>query len=177
MDKKDLVEADSQMNADLEAFRLAFNIEQERFYKGYAYCEQVIAGGVKSKIYADVFEVPIEKARQSSSQFHNSRWIQELILFLRPNEHTLYFGERKRIIQAGMHIIDDPQASRRDKIEAMKALQPYIKAEIQKNDEEEKQSSIGAETAKGITEQVEKLSGMGKMVDENGEIIDVTLIE
>lgn len=177
MEKQDLIVADEQMNADLEAFRLQFNVDVERFKKGFEFCEKVLEGGVKSKVYAEVFDVSMEKAQRTSSQFHRTKWVQELLLFLRPNEHSLYFGERKRIIQAGMNIIDDPRASNRDKTEAMKALQPFIKAEIAQNELDDAPDAIGNLIAKGITDQVAELAKRGKMVNEKGDIIDVVLID
>ena len=173
-------EADEILNeqrTELEAFRKQFNIEPLRFDLAVQFCEKILDGGVKSKIYAEVFNVSIDEARKVASQFHRSRWVQELILFLRPDEQSLYFGERKRIIQAGMAIIDDPRASHRDKTEAMKALQPYIKQEKIDQEMTVKVETHGETISESITNQIERLALAGKMIDDSGNIIDVQVIE
>lgn len=178
IDKKDLVKANDDMALQLEQFRKQFNITDiDRFYKGVKFCEEILDGGVKSKVYSEIFDVPIEKARTVASQFHRSKWVQELLLFLRPDEQSLYFGERKRIIQAGMNIIDDPYASHRDKTEAMKALQPYIKQEKIEQEMKINVESIGETISDGITRQLDELARSGKMIAEDGTIIDVEFIE
>jgi hypothetical protein len=173
-DANDLIET---QKLELEGFRKNFNIEPEKFMKAVKFCEKILDGEAKSKAYANVFEVSIEKARTTSSQFHRSRWVQELILFLRPDEQSLYFGERKRIIQAGMAIIDDPGASHRDKTEAMKALQPYIKQEKIDNELNVKIETIGESISDGINKQLEELAAKGQMIADDGTIIDVSVIE
>ena len=162
---------------ELEGFRKNFNIDPEKFVKAVKFCEKILDGESKSKAYADVFEVSIEKARTTSSQFHRSKWVQELVLFLRPDEQSLYFGERKRIIQAGMAIIDDPRASHRDKTEAMKALQPYIKQEKIDNELNVKIETVGETTSESINKQLEDLASKGMMIGDDGLIIDVSVIE
>ena len=176
--KNELTIADEEQKQQLEAFRKQFNITDiDRFNKAVVFCEQILDGGVKSKVYAEVFGVTIEKARTLSSQFHRAKWVQELLLFLRPDEQSLYFGERKRIIQAGMNIIDDPTASHRDKTEAMKALQPYIKQEKIEQEMTMKVESLGESISDSITSKLEDLAERGKMIDDKGNIIDVMVIE
>lgn len=177
MEKKDLIEAEASMNSELETFRKQFNVEPDRFQKAVRFCEQVLEGGVKYKIYAEVFEVDNDKAKTLAGQFHRTKWVQELILFMRPNEHSLYFGERKRIIQAGMSIIDNASASNRDKTEAMKALQPFIKAEIAENDNEEAIERVGESISNKLTKQIEQLAKRGLMINDKGDIIEVGLLE
>ena len=175
--KTKAIEAIESDKLELEAFRKQFNIEPVRFNLAVKFCEMVIDGGVKSKVYAHVFDVPLEKARTVASQFHRTRWVQELILFLRPDEQSLYFGERKRIIQAGMNIIDDPRASHREKTEAMKALQPYIKQEKIDQEMTVKIETQGETISESITNQIAELAERGKMIGDDGKIIDVMVIE
>ena len=195
MEIKDVSEANEEMNMELESFRKQFNVtapkkmidenpdvnidELNRRYFALAvlFCEKILDGEPKSKAYQEVFNVSLDKARTTASQFHRSKWVQELLLFLRPNEHSLYFGERKRIIQAGMQIIDDPRASNRDKTEAMKALQPFIKQEILDNDAVDNIDKIGDTVSAEITKKIAELALVGKMIGDDGKIIDVQMIE
>lgn len=182
-------------NKELEGFRKQFNVTATKgflaihegkpiqdvdilyFQAAVEWCEKVLDGQPKSTAYRDVFGVTIEQARTTSTQFHRTKWVQELILFLRPDEQSLYFGERKRIIQAGMAIIDDPRASHRDKTEAMKALQPYIKQEKIDNELNVKVETVGETISESINKQIEELAAKGKMINDSGEIIDVSVIE
>lgn len=169
---------DAQQKSDLEAFRKQFNVtDEDKFWRAVIFAEKVIEGGVVSRIYSEVFEVPIEKARTLSGNFHRSKWVQELILFLRPDEGSLYFGERKRIIARGMQIIDDNSASNRDVIEAIKAMQPYLKQEVIEHELKVKGDTAGQMLHATINEKLLALAESGQMVDKSGNIIDVDVIE
>jgi len=163
---------------ELEAFRKQFNIEdKEKFSKAVLFCEKILDGTKQSQAYAEAFGVTIEKARTVASQFHRGKWIQELLLFMKPDERTLYFGQRKRIIEVGLQIIDDRGASRRDKIEAMKALQPYIKQDKIEEDEKLIVTNLGESISDTIDKKLELIASQGKMLDADNNIIDVTYIE
>ena len=177
METKDLIEVDAKMKAELETVRKQLNIEPDRFYKAVKFCELVLDGTRKTDSYMQAFSVSKATAETTASQFHKSKWVQNLILFLRPNEHTLYFGERKRIIQAGMAIIDDRGASNRDKTEAMKALQPFIKAEMADNEEKDTTENVGETTSQNLSRQIAILASKGLMINDSGDIIEVELIE
>ena len=171
-------ERDVQQSAELETFRKNFNItDVERFNNAVTFCEKIIDGGVVSQVYSAVFNVPIEKARTVAANFHRSKWVQELILFLRPDEQSLYFGERKKIIRRGMQIIDDPNASNRDVTEAIKALQPYLKQEKIDHEVSLKGDSSGQSLQMSINDKLTEISERGMMVDKSGNIIDVDVIE
>jgi len=176
--KQEITEFVEESKLELESFRRQFDIEEDRFYKAVTFCEEIIdAKEPKNRIYARVFGVPKEEANKVASQFHRAKWVQELILFLRPDEGSLYFGERKRIIAAGMAIIDNPDESARNKTEAMKALTPYIKQEKLENELNINVETKGESTAAGITKQLEDLAEQGKMIGDDGKIIDVVVIE
>lgn len=176
--KNDITNFIQENEMQLESFRKQFNIEPEKFKKAVKFCEEVIdAKEPKNRIYSRIFEVPIAEANKVASQFHRAKWIQELILFLRPDEGSLYFGERKRIIAAGMAIIDDPTESARNKTEAMKALTPYIKQEKLENEINVQVETKGESISAGITKQLSELAEQGKMINDAGEIIEVQVIE
>ena len=95
-----------------------------------------------------------------------------------PDDNTLYIGDIKTIIATGMDIINDKGSSAREKTDAMKALQPYIKqAKLALEIEENIKISMGESTVTKIDTQLKQLIGFGKMVNEDGDIIDVQYIE
>jgi len=162
----------------LNVIRTRFNVKEDRFDKGLVFVQKILDGMSKNKAYVEAFGVSIDKAKTLSSQLHRGKWIQELIKYLRPNEDSLYFGETKRIIGRGMEIINNPKSSNREVTEAIKALQPFIKAEKQRL---EVDVSIADNTGDSIVTQlndkIAMLADAGKMVNEAGEIVDVELIE
>lgn len=162
---------------ELEAFRKQFNIVPERFKCAVKFCEEVLDGKSKVNAYVEAFGVTKEVARTTSSQFHRSKWVQELLLHLRPDEGSLYFGERKRIIAKGMSIIDSSNASNRDIIEAMKALTPYIKQEKLDAENAAPVETHGESVSQEITKQISKLAVDGKMINESGIIVEIEAIE
>ena len=163
----------------LKAVRAKFNIEESRFIKGLEYVGLTLDGTMsKTKAYATAFKVEGSEAAKISAQFHRSKWIQELIMYLRPADDSLYLSEIKRIIGVNMSIINDNTSTAREKIDATKALQPFIKAEKKMLDLTEAQAdSLGSSIVSKINTGIKALAAAGKMVNENGEIIDVELIE
>lgn len=162
----------------LEVIRKRFNVEEVKFQKGLEFVQLVMDGTSKNKSYVEVFKVDTETAKKVSSQFHRGKWIQALIAYLRPDEDSLYFGEIKAIIAKGMEIVNNPRSSAREKTEAMKALQPYIKAEHAKIEiDVNVATTTGDSIVTQLTDKIAMLSHAGKMVDESGEIIDVKPIE
>ena len=164
--------------ASLKVIADRFNIEEQRFAKGLIFVQSVLNGDSKTRAYRNAFDVDSDTARKVSSQFHRGKWIQELLRYLKPDQDTLYTGEIKDIIKRGMEIINDPRTSNRDASEAMKALQPYIKAEALKAELELNVSiSTGESISAKLNKDISILAANGKMVNELGEIIDVKLIE
>lgn len=162
----------------LSVIRNRFNVPIERFERGLDFVQLVLDGKSKNLAYKEAFDVSTEKAKTTSSQFHRGKWIQELIKYLRPDEDSLYFGETKRIIGRGMEIINNPKSSNRDVTEAIKALQPFIKAEKQRLEVDVNVTdNTGESIVTQLNDKITQLAEAGKMVDETGEIIDVPLIE
>lgn len=162
----------------IEVIRKRFNIDETRFSYGIKFVQNILDGDSKNKAYAKAFDVEPDKARMYSSQLHRGKWIQELIKYLRPDEDTLYLSEIKKIITSGMEIVNNPKSSPREKTEAMKALQPYIKAENQRLEIDLQVSdTTGESIVSALTDKIALLASSGKMVDESGEIIDVCAIE
>ena len=162
----------------LEVLRKRLNVEETKFQKGLTFVQNVLDGETKNKAYVIAFGVDTDTAKKVSSQFHRGKWIQALIAYLRPEEDSLYIGEIKTIIAKGMEIIKNPRASAREKTEAMKALQPYIKAErVQLEVDVDITDTTGASIVSQLTDKIALLANNGKMVGNNGEVIDVKPIE
>lgn len=163
---------------ELVAIQRKFNIPEDRFVKGVLFAHYITEGDNKVVAYQKVANCDKDKARQNAGSLFKGKWIQELIRFMTPDDNTLYIGDIKTIIASGMDIINDKGSSAREKTDAMKALQPYIKqAKLAVEIEENIKISIGETTVAKIGEQLKQLVGVGKMVDEKGEIIDVQYIE
>ena len=162
----------------LKQIRQRFNIDEERFIKGLSYVGYTLDGTMsKTKAYAEAFKATPLEAAKVSSQFHRAKWIQELIMYMRPEDNSLYMSEIKRIIGTNMAIINDVGATHREKIDATKALQPYIKAEkkmIEFNYNTE--DSTGQSLVNQLGAKIDKLVAAGYMVNEEGNIVDVKLI-
>jgi len=162
----------------LKTIRSKFNIDEPRFLMGLTYVGLTLDGNMsKTKAYSQAFKADAATAAKVSAQFHRAKWIQELIMHLRPADNSLYLSEIKKIIGTGMTIVHDSSATHRERIDAMKALQPYIKAEklVQNATGDMAESEVLSVIAK-LDNSIKLLASAGKMVNENGEIIDVTLI-
>jgi hypothetical protein len=165
---------------DLVLLQQRMNIDEDKFWKGVHYAQRIQDGLKQNAAYAEAFGVDSKIASKTSSQFHRGKWVQELIRFFRPDEETLYIGEIKTIIAQGMQIVKDPRSSNREKTEAMKALQPYIKAEKLEQINIEEMNVVqttGESIVHTLDQKLQAIADDGKMVDENGDIIDVTPIE
>lgn len=162
----------------LSVLRNRFKIDETRFEQGLLFAQGIIDGQSKNKAYAEAFGVDTDKARRVSSQFHRGKWIQALISYLRPEEDSLYFGEVKAVIAANMRVIRDIRSSPREVAECTKAVQPFIKAEkLRLEVDVDVKDNTGESTVTKLTDQISILMGMGKMINETGDIIDVEPIE
>ena len=163
---------------ELVAIQRKFNIPEDRFVKGVLFAHYITEGDNKTVAYQKVTGCDKDKARQNSGSLFKGKWIQDLIRFMTPDDNTLYIGDIKTIIATGMDIINDKGSSAREKTDAMKALQPYIKqAKLALEIEENIKVSMGESTVTKIDTQLKQLVGFGKMVNEDGDIIDVDYIE
>lgn len=163
---------------ELVAIQRKFNIPEDRFVKGVLFAHYITEGDNKTVAYQKVTGCDKDKARQNSGSLFKGKWIQDLIRFMTPDDNTLYIGDIKTIIATGMDIINDKGSSAREKTDAMKALQPYIKqAKLALEIEENIKISMGESTVTKIDTQLKQLVGFGKMVNEDGDIIDVDYIE
>jgi len=162
----------------LKTIRSKFNIDEPRFLAGLTYVGLTLDGNMsKTKAYSQAFEADAATAAKVSAQFHRAKWIQELIMHLRPSDNSLYLSEIKKIIGTGMGIIHDKDATHREKIDAMKALQPYIKAEkLVAAGTDGSAETAGMSLVAQLDHKIQLLVDSGKMVGETGEIIDAVLI-
>lgn len=164
--------------AELETIRKKFSIDEKRFKLGVAFVTSYLDHGNKTKAYEEASGCSKEVARKNAGSLHRGKWIQELIRYMTPEDSTLYVGEIKDIIFANMEIIRDRGSSPREIAECTKALQPYIKAaKLELEMELEIKASIGESNVVKLNESLKQLAGAGKMINEHGDIIDVTIIE
>ena len=170
------VEEDKNLTAIKEHFR----IKDIMFDKGVQYVSKVLDGDSRTVAYCKAFEVEKSAGRSNSGEFHRRKWVQEVFRYMQPDEGTLYIGDIESIVKTAMEMIKDPRRDDRVKIEAMKAVQPFIKQMVQR---EETTIKIIAEQnpAEAImtqmTKQIAELSNSGKMVNPSGEIVDVELVQ
>lgn len=163
---------------ELEAIRRRFSIDEERFKKGVSFVSFYLDHGNKTQAYMEATGCSKETARKSAGSLHRGKWIQELIRYMTPEDNTLYVGEIKDIIAANMEIIRDRASSPREIAECTKALQPYIKAaKLELEMEMDIKVSAGESIVSKMDTQLAQLVDMGKMVNENGDIVDVEVIE
>lgn len=162
---------------DLEFIREKHNVERERFVRGVIFAEYVVNGDSANNAYHWAFECDKREASMKSANFRNSKWVQDLIKYFRPDEDTLYFGEIRQIIRTGMAIIDNPNSEDKDKIAAMNALSKYVKVTKSKDVDGMTEVSDATKMIAGLMEGISKLVDRDKMIDRNGKIIDVPVLE
>jgi len=174
------VEPPTKEEVFLKKLKDQHRIPDERFEQGVEFASLIADGNMTaSKAYAEAFDVDITIANKKSSKMKHSKWIQELIRFHMFDDDLEYTAETKVVIQRLMSIVNDPRASHREVTEATKALQPYIKQQIQKVQAEIKvEHKVDATDAvmTKMTKVISELADNGKMLDQNGEIIDVTVV-
>ena len=162
---------------ELIAIKEKHNIQDERFVRGVIFSEYIVNGESANTAYTYAFEVDRKEAAKYSANLRNSKWIQELILYFRPDENTLYFGEIRQIIRKGMAIIDNPMSEDKDVISAMNALAKYVKVSKSVKDHEDSSISDATQMIAGLMEGIAQLADKDKMIDKHGKIIDVPILE
>jgi len=176
----DLVPVDlDNLEPEILSVRAKAKVDDERFKGGIQYSHLVIDGVKPNQAYMKVFGVDANKARTVSSQFHRSKWVQQLILFLTPDDGTINQSQCRTVINRLMAIIESERTSPREKTEAAKALQPYIKQEKKVENEfnfNHNEVSVTEQASAKLLNGIEQLANSGKMVGENGDIIDVPII-
>lgn len=160
----------------LEGIRTNYKITHERFQSGLEFASLVVDGESKVVAYQKAFNTSREFAVSSSTTLFRSKWIQELIRYMQTDDGVEYISEVKQTIAVLMQIIKDPRASYREKTEASKALQPYIKQERAKLEIDIKQSMNETTIMDKVIALANDLAGQGKMISTSGEVIDATLI-
>ena len=153
-----------------------YKIDDKMFMNGLAFAELIVQGENTTNSYIKAFGVSLDKARSASGGMRRRKWIEELILKIKPDEQTLYFSEIRKIISEGMKIIDksnDPEL----KIKAMNTLAKYVKiptkAKLENRDVEAIAGGVLSQIEKGL----EKLARDNKMMNGKGKVIDVKVIE
>jgi len=173
MDENDFIKNYPQLEYMMEKH----GIDKRRFVAGIIFAEMIVNGETQTNAYMYAFGTDKDKARQNASRFRLAQWVQELILFFKPDDKTLYFGETRQIIRKLMFIIDDWNAENKDKIAAANALAKYIKAPVKKEESDEKNVSDAQQMIAGLMDGILKLSNSDKMINKHGEIIDVPVLK
>lgn len=161
----------------LEGIKSNYRISDERFKAGLEFASLVVDGVAKVVAYEQAFKCSREFAVSSSTTLFRAKWIQELIRYIQTDDSIEYITEVKKTIAVLNNIVQDPRATYRERTEAAKALQPYIKQErakleIEMNVKSDEGSMIDkvVALAKGLAEE-------GKMISKTGDIIDAVLID
>ncbi len=162
---------------ELKKIQERHNIDKERFVRGVIFAEFIVNGENGTNSYKWAFDCDEMTARMNAGTLRNTKWVQDLIINLRPDENTLYFGEIRQIIRKGMAIIDNPNAEDKDIISAMNALAKYVKVSKPIVNEEELIASDAVKLITGLVSGIERLVGEEKMIDKHGTIIDVPVLE
>jgi len=165
---------------EMLSIKRKFNIPDDRWDKGVLFAHYITEGHNKVAAYELTTGCNKEAARRNAGSLFKGKWIQELIRFMSPDDCTLYVGETRDIIAAGMEIIRDRGSSNREKSDAMKALQPYIKAEkLRLNDDLSKDNQLTEALSfmSKVVEATKELATRDKMVSSDGRIVDVEIIE
>ena len=174
----ELLEKSEEETKILEAIRRKYNIPQERFIDGYNFAVEVNDGRSRVEAYEIAFGVDKSSATRSATNLYRSKWIQDLIRFTIIPDEVQYIQNRTDVISELMRIINDGMSSPREKTDAAKALQPYIKeVKIGINIEAELTVNDGDDKMTQLVDAIGLLSSQNKMISNKGEIIDVEMIE
>ena len=93
---------------DLEIIMDKHDVPKERFVRGVIFAEYIVNGENANNAYSWAFECDKREASTKSTNLRNSKWVQELILYFKPDENTLYFGEIRQIIRKGCLLYTSP---------------------------------------------------------------------
>ena len=162
---------------ELIAIQEKHNIDEERFVRGVIFAEYIVNGESANSAYIYAFDCEKKQASMKSANLRGSKWIQELILYFKPDENTLYFGEIRQIIRKGMAIIDNPNSEDKDVISAMNALAKYVKVSKAARENEDTSISDATTLIAGLMDGIAALSNNDKMIDKHGTIVDVPILE
>lgn len=162
----------------LDKLRTTYKIKEDRFKMGMEFASLVVDGEAKIVAYEKAFGCDRRFAVSSATTFFRSKWVQELIRYMSADDSVEYITEVKTTIKVLMEIIKDPRASYRERTEASKALQPYIKQEKARIEVE---LNVNNDGELSMIEQVvglaKNLAQNGKMINTSGEVIDAVLID
>ena len=174
----ELLEKSEDETKILEAIRRKYNIAPERFIDGYNFSLEINEGRNRVEAYEIAFGVDKESATRSATNLFRAKWIQDLVrLTLIPDEIN-YTTNRADVIKQMMDIINDDISSPREKTDAAKALQPYIKEQKLGIDlNAQLDINEGEDTMTKFVTAITQIVGAGKMISNQGEIVEVELIE
>lgn len=155
-------------------------IPDDRFEKGKEFAMLVAEGTMPVyKAYAEVFDVELDIAQKKATKLKHGKWIQELIRYYQFDDDLEYTTETRIVVDRLMAIVKDSRSSPREVTEATKALQPYIKQQIAKSQvvhEVKDEAVVTQHIMSKMQNAIKQLAAQGKMVGQNGEIIDVELM-
>jgi len=162
---------------ELLAIKDKHGIDEERFVRGVIFSEYIVNGESANNAYVYAFDCEPREASTKSANLRRTKWVEELILYFKPDENTLYFGEIRQIIRKGMSIIDNPMSEDKDVISAMNALAKYVKVSKAARENEDTSISDATTLIAGLMEGIASLSSQDKMIDKYGTIVDVPILE
>lgn len=149
-----------------------FNIDDDRFIRGYIFARGILDGLTVNASYSEAFDVSLNAARGLSSQLYRTKWIQSIIAELEVDTEARdrdYIQEAKETLSAVMATSTDPK----DLVAAARAMGSLIK-DTKKQDKEEQQSS--GSKIEEMLQYLKDVSQKGQMVSSETGIIDVVVI-
>lgn len=104
-----------------------FNIEDDRFIRGYIFARGVLDGLTVNSSYSEAFDVSLNTARGLSSQLYRTKWIQAIISELEVDTEARdrdYIQEAKETLSA---VMATEGVEIKDRIAAARAMGSIIK--------------------------------------------------
>jgi len=157
--------------------RKKFKLDNERFAKGIFFVKFMIGGDSRTSAYSKAFNVEKHKAKTVATNFYNSKWVQEIVIIFSPDT-TLKTPERAELIVARlMEVIEDENASDSEVIKAATVLKGYVIETKRPTEEEEEVKDTRNEWVDKLLAGIGHLSQQNKMISQEGDIIDVGVLE
>ena len=152
-----------------------YGIDDARFIKGLSFAEALVDGEKANNAYALVFGVSSDEASTKSANMKRSKWVQELVMFLKVPEEIKYIDHKAALIEENMQIAMSSVEETSDKINASKAVHAMISQESKARVEAE-QANETLQIVGDLMKSIANISGQGKMISPKGDIIDLKVL-
>jgi len=161
--------------AEILNIQSKYGIDKERFVKGMSFAEMIVDGSKINEAYRISFGVAQEAASRASNNLFRTKWIQELILYLRIDPEVQYHSMKQEVIETNLRMVRNVHEESKDRIGASNALAKYIIPPASKEQVDDKAGTAELVVGK-LLDKVAELAAKGQMVTPAGEIIDVKVL-